>query len=556
MTDGQAAHHVRSAADEAQGRNRAAAAGSGGGLPARGLAAACLAAALGLGWAASAAAADPCSDLVKLRIPARAIALPTRGATIDKAAVFAAEGDLPETCRVNGEIRGSTSGAPPIRFQVNLPTRWNGKAVQFGGAGFNGLLVDGLGAVPGSAPGGNAGPHPLARGYATFGSDGGHQASDPFDSSFARQREARANYTGAAVKRLRDVAVAVILARYGSPPKRLYYAGGSKGGHEALVAAQRHGADYDGVLAFYPAKDSVGLILAWGALTEAAYGPGGTPLSAQKQALVQRAVLTACDALDGLADGVVANTAACAATISPASLTCAVGQPADTCLSTAEAATLAAGLRRTQYPYPLAHDVSALGPFPVLSGATLVPFWFSPAGRAGTMYEKFVLGIARDFWTLDPGARFATLDLARLRPVIVAHAQQSEANATDLDDFAGHGGKLILVQGTLDMLTPPSATTDYFLRVAARYGTRTSDFVRYFIQPGYGHGVGPFTLSWDSLAALDNWVETGTFPPYAVATDASAATVGRQMPLCDYPLFPRYVAGDPRQASSFRCSGH
>lgn len=509
-----------------------------------------------LGGAPAARAAENCAALVKLEVPGSAIALPSGGARIEQAAVYPATTDLPETCRINGEILGSTPDAPPIRFQVNLPARWNGKALQLGGGGFNGFLVDGLRNFPGNAPVTNAPPNPLARGFATFGSDGGHQSANPFDASFGRNAEARENYTGAAVKRLHDAAVAVIHAYYGKMPRRTYYAGGSKGGHEALVAAQRYGGDYDGVISYYPAKDSVGLILGWGALSEAAYGPAGTPLSPQKQAFVRYTVLAACDALDGLADGVIADTRACEAAISPVSLSCAPGQPPnDKCLTAAEAATLTAGLRRTFYPFPLVNGVTSIGPFPVMSGGALDQAWLSPAGRSATAYDNFNNGIVRNFWTADADASLASIDLEKLRPVIQAHSQQSDATSTDLDAFARHGGKMIIVQGTTDMLVPPAATTDYYRRIAGRYGNRTDSLVRYFIQPGYGHGSGAFTLSWDSLAALDAWVETGSFPVTPIATDANAATRDRQMPLCEYPLFPRYVSGDNRKASSFRCSG-
>jgi len=337
----------------------------------------------------------------------------------------------------------------------------------------------------------------------------------------------------------------------------MYFAGGSKGGHEGLVAAQRYGRDYDGVISYYPAKDSVGLILAWGVLTEAAYGPGAVSLSVKKQRYIQEATMDACDTLDGLKDGIIANTAACAATISPVSLACKPDDdPGGECLTVAETATLSAGLRRTPYPYPLANGVSALGPFPVMSGGTFEGSWISQGGRAVTAYDFLTNGIVRNFWTEDAQARFGSLDFAALRETIRAHSQASDATSADLDAFAGHGGKLILVQGSLDMLVPPSATTDYFLRVAGRYGDRSDNIVRYFVQPGYGHGTGEFNLSWDSLGALDSWVDTGAFPKYPVATDGNPATRNRQMPLCEYPLFPRYISGDASKATSFRCEAH
>jgi len=504
-------------------------------------------------------AATPCDALAKMRIPARAIALPSAGAVIDSATVHTAEADIPETCRVIGRIIAVGAGVPAIRFEVNLPPDWNGKALHFGGGGLDGTLVDGLRSMPGDGPVTHAPANPLARGFVTFGSDAGHQASNPGDAAFGRIAQARANYAGEAVKRTHDAAIAVITRFYGSPPRRMYFAGGSKGGHEGLIAAQRYGADYDGVIAFYPAKDSVGLILGWGALSQAAYGPGGGALSAAKQQFLKTAVLNACDGLDGLKDGIISDTAACAATIAPVSLHCAsttgIGAGTDTsaCLTDAEIRVLDLGLTRQSLPYPLANGVATIGPFPVMSGAAFAGIWLSPNGPDATAYGAFVNGVIRNFWTDDDTARFATLDLKTHRKTILAYSHESDATSVDLDRFAAHGGKLIVVQGTTDMLVPPSATTDYIVRLAAHYGRRMDGLARYFVQPGYGHGAGDFLMSWDSLGALDTWVETGAFPGGQVATDGNPVTRDRQMPLCEYPAYPRYNGGDARLATSFSC---
>jgi len=117
------------------------------------------------------------------------------------------------------------------------------------------------------------------------------------------------------------------------------------------------------------------------------------------------------------------------------------------------------------------------------------------------------------------------------------------------------GGKLIIVQGTTDMLVPASATDPYYEALADRYKGRIRNAVRYYVQPGYGHGSGVFGLSYDSLTALDNWVAKGAAPSKQIAYDGNAATAGRSMPLCEYPAWPRYAGkGDPNLASSFTCT--
>ncbi|MEY4762648.1 MAG: hypothetical protein RLZZ200_2504 [Pseudomonadota bacterium] len=105
------------------------------------------------------------------------------------------------------------------------------------------------------------------------------------------------------------------------------------------------------------------------------------------------------------------------------------------------------------------------------------------------------------------------------------------------------------------MLVPPSMTSAYYDRVAMRYGKAVRDFVRYYIQPGFGHGFGSFNMTWDSLGALDAWVNAGRAPTDPVATDANAASRGRTRPLCEYPTFPRYTGrGDLDSAASLICA--
>ena len=104
------------------------------------------------------------------------------------------------------------------------------------------------------------------------------------------------------------------------------------------------------------------------------------------------------------------------------------------------------------------------------------------------------------------------------------------------------------------MLVAPAMTTAYFNQVSARYGSQTKDFVRYYVEPGFGHGGGAFNLQWDSLSALEQWSEHGRPPFNTVATDANSATKGRSRPICEYPAWPKYSgAGDVNRAASFKC---
>jgi feruloyl esterase len=123
-----------------------------------------------------------------------------------------------------------------------------------------------------------------------------------------------------------------------------------------------------------------------------------------------------------------------------------------------------------------------------------------------------------------------------------------------LDNFVNKNGKLLLLHGTTDLLVPTSMTTAYYNSLGARDGSKLKDFARYYIAPGFGHGSGAFTLQWDSLTALDTWVETGKAPESPVVTDGAPTTKGRTRPLCEYPSWPRYNgAGDVNSAASYAC---
>src|SRR5262249_39343556 len=234
----------------------------------------------------------------------------------------------PEYCRVLGAIAPLDPKAPLIRFQVNLPTEWNGSSVQFGGGGFNGVLITGLG-LPPLAPADR--PSPLARGFVTYGTDSGHQNAPGVPlQAFSLDDESLTNFAYASYKKVRDVAVVLMQRRYGRMPAKLYYVGSSEGGREGLTMAQRFPADYDGIFAGVPGIN-------WGGLQAAGAGVGVAQLGESwigpdKVKLVYDAVIAACDQLDGLADGIVSNYEGCKRIFDLSKLACAPGGAAG-CLS-------------------------------------------------------------------------------------------------------------------------------------------------------------------------------------------------------------------------------
>ncbi|MDR6393312.1 tannase/feruloyl esterase family alpha/beta hydrolase [Paraburkholderia phenoliruptrix] len=513
-------------------------------------------------------AAAQCAALRGLSIPASSIAEPTSGATITSATLVEASG---EYCQVNGAIAPVDPAAPSIKFQVNLATQWNHKALHYGGGGFDGTLITGVEPLD-MAPTGT--PTPLAQGYASFGDDSGHQSSSITDGKFAANDESLANYGGLSLKKTHDVAMALIKMRYGSPPDKVYFFGSSTGGRDGLSEAQRWPQDYDGIVVNRPALNYTGLRLSNVVLGRALYLNGGAGwLDVAKTVLLQNAVMTACDPLDGVADGVISNVAACKAQSAAvlASVRCASGADSgDTCLSDAQIATVQTIAAPLQLPYPLANGVTRYAGYNILAGSVFagpdttrdlgqsaVPA--NPAGKkdanqwvTGDQWVKyFVTRVpAFDSLTFDP------LNPGAYQSRLQAVSALTDATNTDLSAYIAKGGKLIMTHGLADEIVSTDSSTDYYNGLVGRFGQSTVDgFVRFYLMPGVGHGTGPFHPAVDSLSALDQWVETGKAPETLRMSDLNAATLGRTRPLCRYPLWPKHIGGDVNAAASFQCAG-
>ncbi|WP_019140808.1 tannase/feruloyl esterase family alpha/beta hydrolase [Noviherbaspirillum massiliense] len=543
-------------------------------------------------------AATQCAQLSGRTVPASAIGLPTTGAVVTGAQLVAASGSgasaIGEHCKLTGEIKPVDQTAPPIRFELNLPSSWNGKVVMFGGGGYDGSIPSTTTttannvttSIPANVP---AGPtdqlKPLGRGYATFSSDSGHRAGTlgSRDGSFGVNEEALRNFAGDALKKTRDTAIFLLNARYGvSKPQKAYFAGGSTGGREALAVVQRWPEDWDGAIVLYPAWNAASLDLQFGRITRAFAQPDAYPNQAKRKILFD-AALEACDGLDGARDGVVSNIAGCNATFDPATATLRGaplrcpdgGEGGDTCLSDAQINALKVFNTPINFNYPLA------------SGETQYPgfnVWGSDLGMAGTnplqaTVTTLALGTSQPanpmpatapygstFWdqwvkyfvTRDPNFNSLTLDPENpgtWQSRISELTGIQDVNKTDLSAFRTKGGKILMAHGTADVLVSTRATEQYYERLKSTMGAdAVNSFVRYYEIPGYGHSTSTvFNAAWDSLTALENWVEKGVPPTNQVVADITGVP-GRTRPLCEYPGWPQYKgSGDINLAANYSC---
>ena len=534
-----------------------------------------------------AVAAKSCADLNGMVVPSASIGLPTTGAMVTSATVIAAAGTgsaaVGEYCKVLASITPVDATAPSIKFQLNLPTTWNNKAMMFGGGGFDGSIP---------AVGGNVGigpsdkPTPLQRGYATFGSDSGHQAGalGSQDHLFGLNDEAERNFGGDAIKKTRDAAVFLINARYGLNPTKSYFQGGSTGGREALAAIQRWPADWNGAIALYPAWNDMGAILFGHKVNRALAAPGAYPNQAKRK-VIYDAAMAACDALDGVADGLISNQAACNATFNPTVVRCALGaDTGDTCLSDAQIAALnvmngsamnggaafnfflSSGLQ--SYPgYNVwgadlgMASASALQPtITFLALGTVQPTWPTPV--SGTPYitpflDQFLNFAVMRNPTLSSNALLFDPENPGPWANRLSELSTQLDTSTDISAFVARGGKLLLAHGKQDVLVSTRATEWYYEKLQSQFGpAQVDNFARYYEIPGLGHALSTaFFPGWDSVTTLENWVENGTAPANQTVTDSSGVP-GRTRPLCQYPTFPKYKGGslDVNLASSFTCA--
>ena len=515
-----------------------------------------------------------CADLAGRSLPASLISLPTQGATVTSATPVAASdaaNTLGDYCRVRGTIQPVDPSSQSINFAVNLPEKWNQKTIHFGGGGFDGVLIDGTEVIR-FGPAGK--PAPLALGYATYGDDSGHQSGSITDGKFAANDEQLANYGGNSLKKTRDVAQALVLARYGMAPKHAYFLGTSTGGRDALSYIQRWPLDYDGVIANEPALNYTGTRLSNVAVGRALYNNGGAGwMNVAKTLLVQRTVMQACDKLDGAADNIVSNVESCRLLNAQiiASLRCSGGaDTGDTCLSDAQLATVRAIESPLDFStYSLANGVKRAGGYNLLEGALVAgPFTTRDLGTRKVPANPATSADANMYVTGDQWvkffvtriANFDTLTFDPLDPGSYAARVTEVSNLTDatnpnLAPFFAHGGRLIMLHGLADEVISPNSTIDYYKQLIATVGQASVDqSVRFYTVPGMGHGTGSFIPNWDSLAALEGWVENGLAPATGVAVDAVAGTYGRTRPLCLFPSWPKYRgSGSLDAAVNYSC---
>ena len=526
-------------------------------------------------------AAVACGDLASLKIAATDIGLPTSGATIASAQVQTVPADpaapnagTREYCKVVGAIAPVDPNAPPINFEVNLPTQWNGKAVQYGGGGSNGVLITGLNPLRDAR---RDTPVPVARGFATWGTDSGHQNEKLAEPrAFALNDESLVNMAHAAYKKTHDVALVIVRAHYDRAPTKTYFYGGSEGGREALMMAQRYPQDFDAIVSVVPVAYYTGGNVMRAKIAQLQKDGGW--INPAKVKAIHKAVNAACDSLDGLTDGVIGAYEKCNSVFDVRTLRCPDGADAgDHCLSDKQIAAD----RFVHQPYK--HE------FALKNGVTEFPGWnYAGVDQPGGMEENITGKMPPTFpitseddqsgsWVNADGfvrymfARDAKYDPLQFTPQAFAArirevSEMFDTTDPDLSPFLNRGGKLILKGNGADYQRSLLQEVSYYKSVVAKMGQeRVDSFMRFYVTPGVNHdGEGltadgqPVPSDVDLLGALDSWADKGEAPDVLTQVTQEAKApfkVLASRPMCRYPLTPRYDGqGDPALAASFACA--
>jgi len=429
--------------------------------------------------------------------------------------------NIPAHCRVQMTLKPTSDSV--INMELWLPTQdWNGKFMGVGNGGFAGS-IQGLT---------NEMPQALRLGYATAGTDTGHQ--EPGGDWAIGHPEKMIDFGYRATHEMTLKAKEIVSTFYQQNPKYSYFKGCSTGGRMALMEAQRYPDDYNGIIAGSLANRHIHMWTAGVARSiELSRHPEGS-LTAEKAALVNQTVTSTCDTLK---EGFLNNPRQCHVDFSK--LLCPSAKDDATCLTAAQMKTVDTfygGVKNAKGE--MIFSGQALGnPIGALRGTNQSP---------GGTFD--IVRIARNDSNLD----WHTFDLDKDMPLIDKAVGYVDAVNPDLGKFKKSGGKLLLTHGWADTGITPETTIWYYDSVLDKMGKNQSDWMRLFMAPGMGHcGGGPGVNTFDSIGTLEKWVEKGIAPDHMMGAGAQGLT----RPLCPYPQYAEYKGtGDLKDAANWACT--
>ncbi len=489
-----------------------------------------------------AAAQMPCEGLTRLALPGVTVT----SAVAVAAGPFALPGGrggaaaspiVPSFCRVAGFVK------PEVNFEVWLPANWNRKFLMVGNGGLAGTISY------------SAMVAPLQRGYAAASTDTGHVADN--DGHWAQGHMERViDYAHRGVHVTTQAGKAIVQGFYGVAAVHSYFSGCSNGGQEAMSEVQRYPGDYDGVIAGDPANYPTHLFMGahlW--ITQALENDPAGYIPASKAQTIGKAVYAACDALDGIKDGIIGDPRRCH--FDPSTLLCR-GDDAPDCLTAPQVATV-----KKIYQGGRTSDGQQIFPGILPGGEAGQGGWSTwitgtAPGRGShtTLGNPFFRYIVFEDPNWDPRSfRFDKVpgfdsDVEFTDDKLGAIFNNMNP---DLAAFRAHGGKLIQYHGWADPDISPLNSINYYQSVTQKMGDAQS-FYRLFMVPGMFHcSGGPGPNAFDTITALEQWVEHGQAPDRIVATGGDVKD--RTRPLCPFPQEAQWKgSGSTDREENFVCA--
>nr|WP_294517818.1 tannase/feruloyl esterase family alpha/beta hydrolase [uncultured Rhodopila sp.] len=479
---------------------------------------------------------------------------------------------LPAFCRV--QITSRPTSDSEIEIEVWLPTDWNGKYLQVGNGGF-------AGNVPYSALGNG-----ILRGYAVAGTNDGHVDPVNTDASWALGHPQKIiDFGYRSLKETTDKAKTVIKAYAGNAPQYSYFAGCSDGGREALMESQRYPEDFDGIVVGDPANNWIPLLAQHVWDMQALLVSTGSYIPLGKLTTITNAALAACDAEDGVADGVIGKPRQCH--FNPNELLCTAGENTD-CLTPPQLAAV-----KRIYAGPHNSEGQSVNPGFLPGAEAYAGGWSAwitgPGPDVSTLTQSLQYGFGSNFFKYmvfdDPNWDLKTLNFDE--DLAIAYSKPVDGQALedvlssvnpDLRPFSGHNGKIIQYHGTTDAAIPPGDSIEYRRSLLSFFGVHdqrdpantVGKFYRLFLVPGmqhcsggpgannFGQGAPLADSDHDVIKALEAWVEQGRAPDRIIATKYTSDDPKQPAlftrPLCPYPALATWNGnGDSSDAANWSC---
>jgi len=485
--------------------------------------------------------AATCEDLAHLSLPQTSV---TMAASVAPGAFSPPAGfsgslqsgdvpyrDLPAFCRVAATMRPSSDSEIKIELWLPAPSAWNGKFMAVGNGGQAGEIYYHRMGLP------------LSLGYAVASTDTGHEGKGT-DGSYALGHPERViDFGYRAVHEMVEKSRAVINGYYARAAKLSYWNGCSTGGRQGLEDIQRYPNDFDGAIAGAPALNPrTAAQIVW--IAQAVHKDEGSLIPASKFPVIQKAVLEACDANDGVKDGVLEDPTRCK--FDPKVIRCKGGDAAD-CLTAAQVETA----RKIYAP-----------PVNPRTGEQIAPA-FERGSEKGWTYaaspqapQLTLTGLQNRVFK-NPEWDYRTFNFDSDVALLERESTTVDARNPNLQPFFAHGGKLIQYHGWNDNLIAPRNSVNYYHSVADVLGgmAKVSASYRLFMVPGMAHcRGGDGTDRFDAISALERWVEEGKAPDSITAARYAGDKVERTRPLCPFPQVAIYTrGGSTDDAANFSC---